>query len=112
MTASAQPRYPTREEYAAMVGTRFTATAEDGRELVMELAEVVAPRTVTPPYEQFSVAFRAADDRTPQQAIYLLQADGSARVPVMLVPVAQDARGVVYEAVFSRLLEAGSEEAG
>ena len=86
-------------DFAGRDGTRFTMAVDGGTcDLVLEAAEQFS-RSARPG-GAFRLAFRGPRDPVYPQAIYRLEAPGFAG-EIFLVPIAQDAAGTLYEAIFN-----------
>jgi hypothetical protein len=91
----------TDQNFAALTGQTFTATATGG-DVPLVLAEVKAAGETPPGYSRkpFSLFFRG-DGPPLEQQIYTLRNAALGEVDIFLVPIGQDADGVIYEAVFN-----------
>jgi hypothetical protein len=96
------PSQLTEQEFSKYVNTKFRLATEEPIEL--ELYEVKA--YLTKPNEQsglerFSIFFAGPGDRYLPQRVYTLQHEHMGTFDLFLVPVGQDQRGFLYEAVFN-----------
>jgi hypothetical protein len=91
------------ETFASQVGGRFTTTLATGESVALELTEV-QPGPVSPKALQFSILFRGPRDRYLQQRIYHLENPVLGGIDLFLVPVGEAPEGLLYQAVFNRLL--------
>ena len=89
--------------FAENLNTRFRASHNDIA-FELELIEIVDRRS-TPRQEQFSLMFRAPADAAVQQGTYRLEHDRLESGDLFLVPVSKDDTGIVYQAVFNRLID-------
>ena len=55
--------------------------------------------------EQFALEFRAPLDAPVAQGIYHIEHDKLGTLNLFLVPIGRDKNGLVYEAVFNRMIE-------
>lgn len=85
------------------LNTVFKASREE-TVFEMELIEVT-DRKSTPMQEQFSIFFRAAGDVPPEQAVFHIEHDVLPSGELFLVPVSQDGGGLIFQAVFNRLID-------
>lgn len=94
---------PTLAQFAALCGERFDVQADGIDPISAELVEAQALRQ--PAFEgrqPFSLLFAGpAAPQLPQRTYRLAHAGLPAALDVFLVPIAADASGVRYEAVFS-----------
>lgn len=92
------------EDFADKVGDAFPVTEEDlpAISMILKEAKPLNPAFglpgVRPP---FSLFFVAEDPRILPQGIYRLAHQAMGEVSIVLVPVAKDAQGVTYQAVFN-----------
>lgn len=92
------------EDFADKVGDAFAVSEEGLPPIALRLrqAEPLNPAMglpgVRPP---FSLMFLANDPRVLPQGNYRLEHRGLGEVSICLVPVAKDAEGVTYQAVFN-----------
>ena len=93
----------TRETFEPLLNTTFRLQRPDGDPLELELVEVVGgeERGVRHSYS-FSLIFRGTPDVYLQQRTYTLSRDPLGTFDLFLVPVAREADGFRYEAVFNR----------
>ena len=88
------------EDYLNAINTKFQLP-ETSFEL--ELTEVSENKT-TDRQEMFSLLFCGALDNLLEQKLYLMHHEKLGEGELFLVPVAKDADGYKYEAVFNRLI--------
>ena len=70
----------------------------------MELIEVL-DRKSTPKQEQFSLFFRAPSDVPAEQGVFHIEHNLLPSGELFLVPVSGDEHGLVFQAVFNRLID-------
>jgi hypothetical protein len=92
--------------FAQHLNTKFRARVSDSRESEFELISVENRPSPPRGYECFSLLFRAPGDTPVEQRLYKLEHDHLPDIDVFLVPVRNEQNGIVFEAVFNRLLEA------
>lgn len=90
-----------QESFAENLNTKFRLPVQSGEPLELELIEV-APGTPLEGTERFSLVFRGALGFTLPQSIYHLEHERLGALDIFLVPVAREADGFRYEAVFNR----------
>jgi hypothetical protein len=100
------PETLSKDAFAEHLNTKFRVLldVEDAPEVALELAEVVEFPTLThsrSDVERFSIYFYGPNDFFLPQSIYRLAHERMGEHEIFLVPVAQEARGYRYEAVFS-----------
>jgi hypothetical protein len=93
----------TKETFEPRLGDRFRLLDEGWGELDLELAAVEANGLRGHENrEQFSLQFRCAEEKPPlPQRIYRLEHLELGRLDLFLVPISRDAKGTLYEAVFT-----------
>lgn len=100
------PQLPTFAAFAEHVGASFGTATPAG---TLTLTLISADRHAAPAgFESFALLFRGPRAQRLPQAIYRLSHAGLGEHELFLVPVRQDAEGLVYEAVFN-LLSAGGQ---
>jgi hypothetical protein len=90
--------------FAEQVNSKFFLRSED-REIELELSQV-SELKVTPGQEVFSLVFRGPATFVLPQQCYQLEHDQMGAFDILIVPIRRDDKGVYYEAVFNRLVEA------
>lgn len=85
------------------LNTVFSA-ARDETVFDMELIEVL-DRKSTPKQEQFSLFFRASVDVPAEQGVFHIEHNVLPSGDLFLVPVSRDDVGLVFQAVFNRLID-------
>ncbi len=93
-------------DFADRRGERFSLDVGSERAVEAILAEVSQGAATSPGNQQFSLLFRAPIDAPLEQRIYTVAHAELGRFDLFLVPVARDAAGVQYEAVFNHLASA------
>ena len=98
------------EDFRRELGTKFRVLlgGEGAREVELELDEVKPFPELTHSrgdVERFSVYFYGPGDFFLPQMTYTLEHERLGPADIFIVPVAQDARGFRYEAVFSYFKE-------
>ena len=89
------------EDFRSQVNSTFRVA-----EIPIELKLVsVSEQKWTPRQETFSLMFAGPGDPFLEQRLYNVSHEKLGEGAIFLVPVAQDASGYTYEAVFNRLLE-------
>lgn len=96
------------EDYLPYINSKFTARLNDVSTIEFELTNV-EDKSPSPRQEQFILTFRAPSDALVEQQIFDLQHEQLGTGIMFLVPVARDANGVTYEAVFNRPRPANNE---
>ena len=92
------------EEFEKLVNTKFKVNGFN-EEIELELFEV-SERRITPQQESFSLLWRGPGDRVLEQGIYSLENDQFSGATIFIVPVERNEAGIVYQAVFNRLIKA------
>ena len=91
-------------QFAAQLNTNFRTKFNDDKYTDLELIKVT-DRTAPAGYECFSIFFRAPNDVPIAQKMFSLEHDQMDTMNIFLVPISQDQAGIVFEAVFNRLLD-------
>ena len=93
----------TRDDFAAQLNTKFRFFLPPNW-VEGELVEV--SRLKEHPRQQiFSLLFRMAEEFPPFQGSYLFEHEKIGSAEIFIVPVERTENGVLFEAVFNRLLE-------
>jgi len=92
---------PTLADFSARTGAIFHAD-RDGQAFELLLTSTQDILT-TDQQTNFSLEFVAPTDTPPEQGIYRLEDDELGSMDLFLVPVARDAEGLHFEAVFNHL---------
>lgn len=89
------------QDFAPLEGQDF-AFAGDGAAMTATLVEVTPlPPVPSAERDSFSLVFRSASAAPCPQGIYTLHHDALDADPIFLVPIARDADGILYQAVFN-----------
>jgi hypothetical protein len=94
----------TEEAFTQQLKTKFRIRLGEEREVELELDEVKPFPNLTHSrndLERFSLYFYGPGGLYLPQAIYHMEHERMGEMDIFLVPIAQDARGFRYEAVFS-----------
>ena len=91
-----------RESFAENLNTKFLLPVESGEPLELELIEV-SPARQSGGTEKFSLVFRGALSFALEQRTHRLEHERLGALDIFLVPIAREADGFRYEAVFNRL---------
>jgi hypothetical protein len=94
----------TRDSLAENLNTKFRLPVAEGEPPEIELIEVSEAKRLGNS-EQFSIIFRGAPDFLLPQRTYRLEHDRLGACDLFLVPVASEADGYRYEAIFTRMLK-------
>jgi hypothetical protein len=95
----------TREDFAPHLNTTFRLPRGEGAEpLELELIDITGGQTHGQDSYSFSLVFRGGPHFRLGQHIFTLEHDALGTLDIFLVPIAQDAEGFRYEAVFTRPL--------
>jgi len=100
-TAAPTTAPPTKEQFCGQLNGTFRASAPNGREFDMSLAEfhdVLDSDT----QETFTLIFHAPSDVKPEQGIYGVVNPEIGEQAIFLVPVRSDNSGLHFEAVYNR----------
>lgn len=92
----------TEQEFSKQIKTKFRVATEAPIEL--ELSEVKPYSTKPneqPGLERFSIFFTGPGDTYLPQRVYTLQHEHMGTFDLFLVPIGQNQRGFLYEAVFN-----------
>ncbi len=89
--------------FAEKLGATFRLLPDDGKTLDIKLTEVSDLQT-SPHSEQFAIVFRGPAETSLTQGTHRLEHEDMGEFALFLVPVGSDAEGLLYEAVFNRLL--------
>ncbi len=95
----------TRDDFAPHLNTTFRLLQEQTAEpLELELIDITGGRTHGQDSSSFSLYFRGGPHFRLSQHTFTLEHDALGALDLFLVPIAQDADGFRYEAVFNRPL--------
>lgn len=89
----------TLSAFAAHAGTGFAVSGLDG--VSLHLSEAVPLNAAAPNESQFSLMFRGPAAPLLEQATHVLAHPAMGEFAIFLVPVARDAQGIHYQAIFS-----------
>lgn len=93
------PDLPTLAAFSAQLGTDFVMTEHGG--IALTLSEAVPLDSRTPDERRFSLLFRGPAEGPREQAIHTLAHPALGTLAIFLVPVARDASGLQYQAIFN-----------
>jgi hypothetical protein len=93
-----------RSMFEDNLNTRFWLLDESSQPQPLDLVEMTEGH-LNPRLEQFSLHFRGDGNRIFPQRTYPIKHDAIGEFDLFLVPIAQDATGTLYEAVFNRLIQ-------
>ncbi|MFL6227316.1 MAG: DUF6916 family protein [Pyrinomonadaceae bacterium] len=96
----------THESLTENLNTKFRVTVGEGEPREIELIEVSEQMRVGA-FERFSAIFRGATDSLLPQGTYSLEHERLGACELFLVPIAREADGFRYEAVFNRFAQEG-----
>jgi len=102
------PENLTQEDFKQHLNTKFRVRGETPRPLELELTEVKGYAPLPDEerrMERFSLFFQGPADMLLHQGTHTLEHEGLGEVLLFLVPVAQNASGFRYEAVFNYFTE-------
>ena len=91
--------------FTGALNTKFRMHADDEHVVEVELVEAV-DELAKPGHEVFSLVFSGPRVDPLSQRIFRLDHDEIGSLELFLVPIAEDAAGVRYQAVFNRMVEA------
>jgi uncharacterized protein DUF6916 len=94
------------ETFTPHVGSEFKAAVDGGKSLALALVEV-QPGPSSPQVLQFSLVFRGPLEPVLPQRVVQLQHPRLGELDLFLVPIAKEAQGIMYQAVFNRFREPG-----
>jgi hypothetical protein len=89
------------EDFLPHVGHQFRLAGADSPHTLELLSVTPARRAVPGQRTGFSLLFRSALPRVPEQTTLSLVHPALGELSLFVVPVAQDAAGVQYEAIFN-----------
>jgi hypothetical protein len=92
------------ESFAENLNTKFRVAVESREPVEFELIEVT-PGVPLEGTERFSLVFRVGLDYQLPQGIYRLEHERLGALDIFLVPIAREADGLRYEAVFNRFVK-------
>jgi hypothetical protein len=92
------------QQFVENLNSKFRLTLEDGEVFELKLTEVSDIHGL-PSQETYSISFVCPADQILPQRVYRLEHDAMGALDLFIVPVSKDDQGVLYEAVFNRVLE-------
>ncbi|MGE5466645.1 MAG: DUF6916 family protein [Ignavibacteria bacterium] len=90
----------THQDFLPLLGERFDLALADGV-MPLRLVEVTPPARIPGGRDQFSLIFKSGEQRAVPQGTYALDHAHAGGLALFIVPVARDADGVSYQAVFA-----------
>jgi Domain of unknown function (DUF6916) len=94
----------TRALFERYVHTKFWLVAANGERSALDLIQFRDGHS-SPRNEQFALLFRGDENTIHPQQTYKVEHDAIGPFDLFLVPIARDAEGTLYEAVFHRFTE-------
>lgn len=99
----------TFDRFAALVNSWFRVHLSPADTVELQLIEVSrgqapAPAAGQPRSESFALLFRGPPDRLLDQRIYRFEQDQAGHVELFIVPIGRAAAGMLYQAIFNRLI--------
>ena len=91
-----------RDDFAAALNTQFRVQPDSGAPVDLTLVQV-SDVISAPRQEIFSVVFHGPRDTLLPQQMYRMENERLGAIQLFIVPIAQNADGYAYEAVFNRL---------
>lgn len=95
------------ETFSRHLKTTFQAQLDEGNHVDLELTEVSNLKRL-PQQEEFSIVFLGPGNTQLGQGTRSLKHEQMGQFELFIVPIAQDQKGVYYEAVFNRRVENNS----
>lgn len=95
---------PTEKEFSEQLNTKFRLELEGQEPLSLELIEVKGyVKKVEEPsgMERFSAIFQGPSQPSLVQKLYTLKHESMGELDIFIVPIANNAQGIVYEAVYN-----------
>lgn len=92
----------TSRAFSEQLQSIFELEVSDAAPVALQLADV-AETNISPEVEQFSLLFRGPRDASIPQGIHKLRHMQLGALQLFLVPLAPDALGTRFEAVFNRM---------
>lgn len=99
----------TKEAFQKSLNTQFRVQLEPAGIVAVELVELLEGVS-TPRQEQFSLTFHGPLETPFGQGTRNVEHDNMGAFVLFLVPVARNPDGMVYEAVFNRMIDADGKE--
>lgn len=97
-----------KEAFHKNLNTKFRVSIEPGSSVAVELFEVVEGDS-TATQEQFSLTFRGPLETPFDQGMRDVEHDTMGIFVLFFVPIARNPDGMIYEAVFNRLIKKESK---
>jgi hypothetical protein len=98
----------TKEAFQRNLNTKFRVSLEAGRSVAVELFELVEGNS-TSTQEQFSLTFRGPLETPFDQGMRDVEHDTMGSFVLFFVPIARNSDGMIYEAVFNRVIKQESK---
>ncbi len=94
---------PAKDQFAEQLDSIFRTSLDDGRVIDLHLfkLETTISNSIQ---EGFSLLFRAPVDAPPFQNMFHMEHDTLGAMDLFLVPVKKKEDGLIYEAVFNRMV--------
>jgi len=92
----------TQEEFSRHANSKFQVLVDQNTSVELELTQV-SELKVYPEQEEFSLVFRGPLNAYLGQGARTFKHEQMGEFVIFIVPIAQDARGYDYEAVFNRV---------
>lgn len=99
----------TKEAFQENLNTEFRVQLEPSTIVAVELVELLEGVS-TPRQEQFSLTFRGPFETPFGQGMRDVEHDKMGAFVLFFVPIARNPDGMVYEAVFNRLISTGGND--
>ena len=93
----------TRDAFAETLNTSFQLRHQEQGSIELELIDVSELKT-TPRQQMYSIIFRGPLDKPFAQGLYPMEHSSFGQFELFLVPVAKEADGMRYQAVFNQLV--------
>ena len=90
-------------DFQENLNAKFTLFLDTGGTVEIELTEARQGK-MTSRQEMFSIYFRGSNEKPFWQGLYPVEHEQLGKFDLFLVPVEQNEQGMIYEAVFNRLL--------
>jgi hypothetical protein len=92
----------TQEEFSQHANSKFQVLIDQDNSVELELTQV-SELKIYPEQEEFAVVFRGPLNAFLGQGTRTFKHDRMGEFVIFIVPIAQDAQGFEYEAVFNRV---------
>ncbi len=93
----------TRDDYAANLNTDFTVEFTPELKVPMKLIEV-SEEAEQYGQRSYSLIFQAPGDTPVEQKLMAVEHEKLGRSDLFLVPIAKDGRGLIFQALFNKLV--------